>query len=116
MSEKLKAITEKLIEFRKQRDWEQFHDPKNLAEAISIESAELLEVFLWKQAKDSRNLSDNELQKVIEESADIMIFLIYLSKECGFNLLDVVERKIKTNSEKYPIKKAKGTAKKYTEL
>lgn len=116
MSEKLESLTEKLLEFRRQRDWEQFHDPKNLAEAISIEASELLEVFLWKTTQDSRNLSDSNRQKVEEEAADIMIFLIYLSKECGFNLLDIVEQKIKTNSGKYPIEKSKGTAKKYNEL
>lgn len=116
MSEKLDAISEKLLKFRRERDWEQFHDPKNLAEAISIESAELLEVFLWKKAEESRQLSNKDLQKVKEESADIFIFLSYLSKELGFDLLEAVEQKIQTNSEKYPVEKSKGTAKKYNEL
>jgi len=112
----LKTIQQKIISFRNGRDWAQFHDPKNLAEALSIEAGELLENFLWKTTEQSRNLSPEELKKVKEELADIFIFLTYLSGEYKIDLLTEVENKIAMNEMKYPVHKAKGSAKKYTEL
>ena len=116
MEDRLKKIKDQLIKFRKQRDWEQFHDPKNLAEAISIEASELLEVFLWKKTDDPGNYKESVAKKVQEEVADIFIFLTYLCEAYDINLLEEVEKKIAINSEKYPEDKAKGTAKKYTEF
>ncbi len=112
----LAAIQNKIIAFRNERDWEQFHDPKNLAEALSIEAGELLENFLWKTTEQSRKLSPEELKNVKEEMADIFIFLSYLSEEYKIDLLKEVESKIAHNAAKYPVEKAKGSAKKYTEL
>ena len=112
----LESIREKIVAFRNERDWAQFHDPKNLAEALSIEAGELLENFLWKTTEQSRNLSPDELKNVKEELADIFIFLTYFSEEYNIELLKEVERKIAMNEAKYPIHKARGTAKKYTEL
>ncbi len=112
----LAAIQKKIISFRNERDWAQFHDPKNLAEALSIEAGELLENFLWKTTEQSRNLTEEELKNVKEELADIFIFLTYLSAEYKIDLLKEVEDKIAHNAAKYPVEKAKGSAKKYTEL
>lgn len=109
MSE-IKRITDALIKFRNDRDWEQFHNPKDLALAISIESAELLELFLWKKAEEANS------EKVEEELADIISFAFLLAEKYGFDVSEIVLEKIKKNDLKYPIEKAKGTAKKYTDL
>lgn len=112
MSE-IKEITDELIKFRNDRDWEQFHDTKNLAVAISIEAAELNEVFLWKDSKDSEVSSRD---KIKEELADIFAYSFLLAEKHGFDVKKIVLDKIKRNNEKYPVEKAKGTAKKYNEL
>ena len=109
-------IQQKILDFRNERDWAQFHDPKNLAEALSIEAGELLENFLWKTTEQSRNLSAEELKNVKEELADIFIFLTYLSEEYRIDLLKEVEMKIAVNEVKYPVEKSKGSAKKYTKM
>lgn len=103
-------ITKALVKFRDERDWEQFHNPKDLALALSIESAELLELFLWKKAEDANT------EKVKEELADIFSFAFLLAEKYGFDVKEIVLNKIKTNGEKYPVEKAKGTSKKYNEL
>lgn len=103
-------IIQALLKFRNERDWEQFHNPKDLALAISIESAELLELFLWKDANEAN------IDKVKEELADIFSFAFLLAEKYGFDVKEIVLDKIKTNGEKYPINKAKGTSKKYDEL
>jgi NTP pyrophosphatase (non-canonical NTP hydrolase) len=103
-------IIQALLKFRNDRDWEQFHNSKDLALAISIESAELLELFLWKKAEDVNT------EKVKEELADIFSFAFLLAEKYGFDVREIVLNKIKTNGDKYPIDKAKGTSKKYDEL
>ncbi len=103
-------LLHKLKQFRDERDWEQFHNPKDLALAINVEAGELLELFLWKQAGEANK------DKVKEELADIFAFALLLADKYGFDVEAIVEEKIKTNAEKYPVDKAKGTAKKYTEL
>lgn len=103
-------IIQALLKFRNERDWEQFHNPKDLALAISIESGELLELFLWKQAEDAN------ISKVKEELADIFSFAFLLAEKYGFDVKEIVLEKIKRNGEKYPVEKAKGTSKKYDEL
>ncbi len=109
----LNNIIEKLTEFRDERDWEQFHDSKNLALAISVEAAELNELFLWKSVEESEQV---DRQRIKEELADILAFSFLLAKKHNFNLEEILLEKIKMNSEKYPVDKAKGTAKKYTDL
>ena len=116
MKDRYQSLKEKILAFRKARDWEQFHDPKNLAEAVSIEAGELLANFLWKDVPGGRKLSEMELTNAREEAADILIFLTYLSEELGFDLLDAASDKIKKNEEKYPVEKARGNSRKYTEL
>ena len=103
-------IIQELIKFRNERDWEQFHNPKDLALAINVEAGELLELFLWKNAKDANS------EKVKEELADIFAFAFLLADKYGFDVKQIVLEKIKLNGEKYPVDKAKGTAKKYNEL
>ena len=105
-----KDTIKKLIEFRDERDWKQFHNSKDLAIAISIESSELLELFLWKENEDVN------IEKLKEELADIFAFSFLLAEKHGFNVDEIVLSKIKKNSEKYPISKAKGNATKYTDL
>jgi NTP pyrophosphatase (non-canonical NTP hydrolase) len=106
----MKEIIEKLIEFRNERDWEQFHNPKDLALAINVEAGELLELFLWK------NASEANPDKVKEELADVFAFAFLLAEKYNFDVKEIVLEKIKKNGEKYPVEKAKGTAKKYNEL
>ena len=103
-------IIQALLKFRNERDWEQFHNTKDLALAISIESAELLELFLWKKADEANT------EKVKEELADIFSYAFLLAEKYGFDVKDIVLEKIKINGEKYPVDKSKGTAKKYDEL
>lgn len=103
-------IIQALIKFRNERDWEQFHNPKDLALAISIESAELLELFLWKKPDDAN------FEKVKEELADIFSFAFLLAEKYGFDVKEIVLDKIKINGDKYPVDKAKGTSNKYDEL
>lgn len=106
----IKEIIEALIKFRNDRDWEQFHNPKDLAVALNIEAGELLENFLWK----SHNEANEE--KVKEELADVLAYSFLLAEKYGFDIKEILLEKIKKNAEKYPIDKAKGTAKKYNEL
>jgi NTP pyrophosphatase (non-canonical NTP hydrolase) len=106
----LEEITNKLIEFRDERDWEQFHNSKDLAIALSAEAGELLEIFLWKDAEAA------DKEKIKEELADVLSFAFLLAHKEGFNIKEIVLDKIKTNALKYPIDKSKGTAKKYTDL
>ena len=106
----IKDIIQALIKFRDERDWAQFHNPKDLAIAISIEANELLELFLWKNADDANS------EKVKEELADVLAFAFLLADKYKFDIKEIVLDKIKKNGEKYSVDKSKGTAKKYNEL
>jgi NTP pyrophosphatase (non-canonical NTP hydrolase) len=114
----ISTLKKKAIQFRDKRNWKQFHDPKNLAMALSIEAAELQEIMLWKSKKEVDELlqTDKGHKKIQEELADIFVFLLYLSEACGIDLSDAVLTKIKINEKKYPAEKAKNSAKKYNEL
>ena len=114
-NETLKKLTEKALKFRDERDWQQFHSPKNLAEGLTIEAAELMENFLWKTPAQSEKLNTKELQRIKEEIGDIFLFTIYLCNALNIDLFDVTSKKIDLNKKKYPIEKAKGNCKKYTE-
>ncbi len=106
----IEIIVNELNKFRNERDWEQFHNPKDLALAINVEAGELLELFLWKNAEEA-----NE-QKVKEELADVFAFAFLMAEKYGFDVKEIVLEKLKKNAEKYPVDKSKGNAKKYTEL
>lgn len=106
-------VTAKALEFRRARNWEQFHNPKDLAISINLEAAELLEVFQWSGA----NLDAADKQEsLVEELADVAIYCIYLAKELGVDLADAIDAKIDANERKYPIEKSRGNSAKYTEL
>lgn len=109
MSE-INEIIDALIKFRNERDWEQFHNPKDLALAINVEAGELLELFLWK------NSEEVNIEKVKEELADVFAFAFLMADKYQLDVKQIVLNKIKQNGEKYPVDKAKGTAKKYNEL
>ncbi len=111
--EKYNEVITELIKFRDERDWKQFHDSKNLALAISIEAAELNEVFLWKKDNEVENVSTD---KIKEELADILSFSFLLAEKHNLDIFQIVLDKVKRNAEKYPVDKARGTAKKYDEL
>ena len=106
----INEITAALREFRDARDWAQFHNAKDLALALNIESGELLETFLWKSAEQA------EVEKVREELADVFAYALLLADRYGFDVKQIVLEKIAKNALKYPLQKAKGTAKKYNEL
>jgi NTP pyrophosphatase (non-canonical NTP hydrolase) len=117
MSKSLQAITEKLLDFRRKRDWEQFHQPKDLAISVVLEAAELLEEFQWKDdAEAKRYLAEGGLSRVGEEIADIAIYITILSHDLGIDLFEEMEKKIRKNEEKYPVGKSKGSSQKYDKL
>lgn len=109
----IQILINELIKFRDARQWEQFHSTKDLSLAISIEAAELNELFLWKTTKESELVDRNKLK---EELADILAFSLLLAGKHGFDVKEIVLEKIRKNNEKYPVDKSKGTAKKYNEL
>ena len=111
--EDLKIIIEKLIQFRDERDWKQFHDSKNLATAISIEAAELNELFLWKDVQASEEV---DVDKIKDELADVLAYCFLLAEKHDLDVKEIILEKIKKNAAKYPVDKAKGTSKKYTDL
>jgi dCTP diphosphatase len=112
----LEKLRDQLRAFAAERDWEQFHSPKNLAMALSVEAAELLEHFQWLNEEQSRRLPPDALAAVNEEVADILLYLIRISDKLGIDLITAANKKIETNARKYPADKARGTSKKYTEL
>ncbi|MFA5826088.1 MAG: nucleotide pyrophosphohydrolase [Gallionellaceae bacterium] len=109
MSE-ITELTELLIKFRDERNWAQFHNPKDLALALNIEAGELLETFLWKSSEQA------DIAQVKEELADVFAFAFLLAEQYGFDVKQIVLEKIEKNALKYPVDKSKGVAKKYTEL
>ena len=110
MEDSIKKIIQALRKFNDDRDWSQYHDPKNVALAISIEASELNEIFLWKKP------SEVEIDKIKEELADVFLYSFLMADKCGLNVEQICMDKIKRNAEKYPIAKAKGTNLKYTEF
>jgi len=113
---KLDQLRDALRAFAAVRDWAQFHSPKNLAIALSVEASELLEVFQWMTEADSRSLALAAKAAASEEIADVLLYLISLSDELGIDPVAAAERKMVANEQKYPVDKARGTSKKYTEL
>ncbi len=109
MSE-IKEITDALHAFRDERDWAQFHNPKDLAIALSVEASELLEVFLWSPAEKA------DVARVKEELADVFAFAFQIAAHYDLDIQQIVSEKMEKNRLKYPVEKAKGSAKKYTEL
>ncbi len=111
--DKYRKVIDTLHQFRDNRDWSQFHDSKNLALAISIEAAELNELFLWKKGDEVEQVNPDKLK---EELADVLAFSFLLAEKHGLDIFEIVLEKVKQNDQKYPVEKARGTAKKYDEL
>ena len=104
---------DKVLRFRDERNWKQFHNPKDLAISISLEAAELLEVFQW-SAEDV--VCEEKVDKIREELADVVSYCILMADACKLDLDEIVREKVKRNGEKYPVEKAYGSKEKYTEL
>lgn len=110
MDNEIKQLIMEIEEFSKERDWDQFHNPKDIAIALSIEASELLEVFLWKNPEDAK------IEKVKEELADVFNYALMMAGKYNFDVPQIMREKIVKNAEKYPVEKAKGVATKYNEL
>ena len=109
-------IAKRLSDFARERDWEQFHSPKNIASALSVEASELLEIFQWLTEEQSKELPPKTLERVKEEAADVQLYLVRLCDLLQIDLAAAVDAKLAANARKYPVHKARGSSKKYTEL
>ncbi len=116
MAHDLEQIRDSLRKFAEERDWDQFHSPRNLATALIVEAAELLEHFQWDIGSDSTRPSGKKLDEIQEELADIFIYLVRLADRLEVDLLHAAKRKIDKNASKYPVAKARGSSRKYTDL
>ncbi len=112
----LEELRLKLRQFAEERDWRQFHSPKNLTMALCGEVGELSEQFQWLSEEDSKKLSDKRLAAVKDEIADVQLYLVLLADSLGVDIVDESARKIEANALKYPVSKAKGRSDKYNEL
>ncbi len=112
----LKTLQDALRTFAADRDWDQFHTPKNLATALNVEAGELLEHFQWLKDEESRNLPDPVRQAVAEEIADVLLYLVRLADKLNVDLLEAARRKIELNAKKYPVELARGNATKHTKF
>ena len=102
-----------VLKFRDDRNWKQFHNPKDLAISISLEAAELLEVFQW---SGTDTVCEEKIDKIRKELADVLNYCILMADACGLNMDEIIQEKVKRNNEKYPVEKAYGSKEKYTEL
>jgi len=118
MTQSLKILTERLIAFRDARDWRKFHGLKNLILSLNLESAELLELAQWKDdAEVEAALAEPAFRaRLAEESADVLLYLLQICERAGIDLVAAAADKIDTNAAKYPVEKARGNARKYTDL
>ena len=116
MDERLAKLSADIQTFCSERDWEQFHNPKNLAIAISVEASELLEIFQWLTPEQSHHLSQTQKAEARDELGDVLICLLNFAHRLGCDPLEAAEQKLEKIKAKYPIEKAKGLAKKYNEL
>lgn len=109
-------LRDKIIEFREDRNWKQFHSVKDLLLGLNIEVSELQQLFLWKSKKEIEEIKLSSTDKIEDELSDILIFLVYLAEEFDIDLIDSANSKVDKNSKKYPIDKSYGSNKKYDEL
>ena len=114
----INELKEKIKKFCDARDWDQYHDAKELAIALSIEASELLEIFRWKSPEEVKSLFENPKKKenIEDEMADILYFLVRMAQRYDIDLSEALDRKMEKNNNKYPVEKAKGSNKKYNEL
>ncbi len=115
MADSLLELSARIKHFVQERDWEQFHTPKNLAMAMIVEAAELVEQFQWDTPAESAHLSPEKLEAVSHELADTFVYLLRIAEVLNIDLIKAAHRKIDLNAQKYPIEKARGNKAKYTE-
>ena len=111
----MEVLKEQLEKFAKERDWNQFHTPKNLAMALSVEVAEIVEIFQWLTTEESVSFSDDKLAHLEEEIGDVMNYLVSLAAKFGIDPIEAAKKKIRINEKKYPAEMVRGKAEKYTE-
>ena len=111
----LDNLKTRLREFAEERDWDQFHSPKNLSMALIAEAAELVEHFQWLTQEQSSNLPADKVEPVEQELADILLYLVRISDKLGIDLIEAANKKVEVNKEKYPVDEVKGSARKYNE-
>ena len=112
----LRVLRDQLRQFALERDWDQFHSPKNLASALAVEAAELLEPFQWLTGEQSSRLTSEQLAAVREEMADVLLYLIRLADKLDVDLVTAASEKLVRNKKKYPVARARGSSRKYTDL
>ena len=112
----ISELTEKIKRFRDDRDWLQFHNHKDMALSLVLEATEVLEHFQWKSVEECKKHAQEHSSEIGEELADVGMYLLELADNLGINLAEAIEQKLKKNASKYPIEKARGSAKKYTSL
>jgi len=113
MNQSFEQLTERIKKFCSDRDWSQFHDPKNLAISLQLEASEVLELFQWTKDNQAKNGKEEEMS---DELADVMYWVIMLANHYNINLVEALDKKMDKNELKYPVDKAKGSAVKYTDL
>lgn len=116
MTDSLRGLAQELEQFARERDWGQFHSPKNLASALIVEAAELLEHFQWLTEDQSRQLEPAQRDEVAAELADVLLYALQLSAALGVDLVAAAQAKMKANAQKYPVDLARGSSGKYDEL
>ncbi|MDB5872221.1 MAG: nucleotide pyrophosphohydrolase [Ramlibacter sp.] len=112
----LKSLTQKIVQFRDERDWAQFHNPKDVALSLMLEAAEVLEVFQWKEGQAIAATAGQRQGDLADELADVLYYTLLMAHDLKIDLVPALEAKLLRNAEKYPVDKAKGSNKKYTEL
>lgn len=112
----IKDLTKKIIEFRNSRDWEKFHNPKDVALSLSLEASEVLEHFQWKNEQEVKEYIKTHKEEIGEELADVFYWVLLMSHDLDIDIIDALDKKIKKNEFKYPIDKSKGIATKYDKL
>ena len=112
----LGKLKKQVLSFAQERDWEQFHSPKNLSMALSVEVAEVVEHFQWLTQEESRRPDPARLEQIRQEIGDVMIYLVRLADQLGIDPLQAADEKIQINEKKYPVEKSRGLAAKYTDL
>ncbi|MDO9005055.1 MAG: nucleotide pyrophosphohydrolase [Aquabacterium sp.] len=116
MNDPIQQLAQDLNQFAQARDWRQFHSPKNLASALTVEASELLEHFQWLTEAQSHQLDDDKRQAVAFEMADVLLYLVQLSSALNIDLMDAARRKMVINAQRYPVEQSRGNSKKHSEL
>lgn len=112
----IEELTKKIVAFREARDWKQFHNPKDIAASLVLEASEVLEIFQWINGEDINKQVAKKKEELSDELADVLYWVLLMSHDTQIDILKALDEKIRKNEIKYPVEKAKGSAKKYTEL